>query len=175
MKNFDDISAKLNTDKAFLRLDIHILNTKYLKKLSPRFTKISRNDEDKVGKEEKVETVSNLEKKLKKRGCYIKQSRTHRIYFLLPLGCLLFCLCLLCLCLGRAHPLSCLCLLCLCLGRVYLLFHLCLLCLSLGHRLLCLLYLCLSQSCLLHHLLCLCLGPSHLFYSLILVFAILVP
>lgn len=59
-KNFDCVGAELITDKALLSLGIYIMAIEYLEDGHPRFTEVTRNNEDKTGEEEKVETVFAL-------------------------------------------------------------------------------------------------------------------
>lgn len=138
-----------------MKLNIQILATRYLEKKAFCFIEIIKNNvkTNKDGK--KVEIISNLEKKTKKRR-YITKKRTHRFYYLQTLFCLLvrlhlhflylylcltcqfFYLYLLCKCLYLSYLLCWFYLFCLCQSLSFLLFYLYLL------------YLCLGLDCLSH-------------------------
>lgn len=65
-KNFNGVSTELNEDKALLRLNMHILITRYLEKRAFRFIKFIEDNEETIENGGEAETVSNLEKKTKK-------------------------------------------------------------------------------------------------------------
>lgn len=68
MKNLDSISTKLIKDKVLLRLNMHILAIKYLKKKALCFIKVTGDHEKIIEDSKKAETVFNSEEKLKKKG-----------------------------------------------------------------------------------------------------------
>ena len=67
-KYLDGVSTKLIEDKALLRLNIYILATGYLEERAPHFTEVTGNDEETNEDGGEVETVSNSEKKTKKKA-----------------------------------------------------------------------------------------------------------
>lgn len=74
MKNFDGISMELFDDKVLLRLNMHILVTRYLEEGAPRFTKVIRDDKQTNKDVKEMETVSNSEKMTKKKAL-LKEKR----------------------------------------------------------------------------------------------------
>lgn len=91
-KNFDNVSNELIADGNLLRLDIHILAPRYLKKNKPRFIKVTENNNEELDQDAKEELiVSNLEEEaIKKRALY-KEKRDAQAALLAmtcPPGCL---------------------------------------------------------------------------------------
>lgn len=70
-----------------MRLDIYISATRYLDKRAPCFTEVTRNNEEIIKDGKKVETVSNLEEKNKKKRALRKEKKDART-LLLPTACL---------------------------------------------------------------------------------------
>lgn len=58
---------ELINDEILLKLNIYILAIKYLEKRALHFTKIT-GDNEKTNRDNRVETVSNSEEKIKKKG-----------------------------------------------------------------------------------------------------------
>lgn len=70
VKNLDDISLELIEDKVLLRLNMQISVTRYLQKGVSRFTKIIKDNKKMIKEGKKAETVSNSEKKNKKKALH---------------------------------------------------------------------------------------------------------
>lgn len=71
-KNFNDISMKNIANEALLKLSIHILSTKYLKKEAFCFIKVFQNN----GKKNKeIEIISDLTEKIKIKKILYKKKK----------------------------------------------------------------------------------------------------
>lgn len=68
MKNLDSVSTKLIKDKALLRLNMHILAIRYLKKKVFRFTEVTGDNEKIIEDSGKAETIFNSKEEIKKKG-----------------------------------------------------------------------------------------------------------
>lgn len=67
VKNFDSVRIQLIKDKTLLRLNLHILATRYFEEGTSCFTKVIKNNEKMMENGKKAEIVSNSEKVTKKK------------------------------------------------------------------------------------------------------------
>ena len=67
-KNLDSVSTELIKNKALLRLNMHILATRYLEKGVFHFTKVIKNDKEMIEDGKEAEMVSNSEEETKKKS-----------------------------------------------------------------------------------------------------------